>query len=100
MYSPGIASQDTWRCAASSPGGLRSPPTRRRAASTRGARVHAGMAYVFLEHRSSLEHITASRPASSAMSVNPEQPTRILAIERELRRPRLVRLRAHAGPTR
>jgi len=42
------------------------------------------MAYVFLEHRSSLEHITASRPASSAMSVNPEQPTRILAIEREL----------------
>jgi acetoin utilization deacetylase AcuC-like enzyme len=42
------------------------------------------MAYVFLEHPSSLEHITASRPASSAMSVNPEQPTRIIAIEREL----------------
>jgi len=43
------------------------------------------MAYVFLEHPSSLEHVTASRPASSsAMSVNPEQPARILAIEREL----------------
>jgi acetoin utilization deacetylase AcuC-like enzyme len=42
------------------------------------------MAYVFIEHPSSLEHITASRPASSAMSVNPEQPTRLVAIEREL----------------
>jgi acetoin utilization deacetylase AcuC-like enzyme len=42
------------------------------------------MTYVFLEHPSSLEHITASRPTSSAISVHPEQPTRILAIEREL----------------
>jgi acetoin utilization deacetylase AcuC-like enzyme len=42
------------------------------------------MTYVFLEHPSSLEHITSSRPAGSAMSVNPEQPTRMIAIEREL----------------
>ena len=41
------------------------------------------MAYVFLEDPSSLEHDTAA-PGQAAISMHPEQPSRIVAIEREL----------------
>jgi acetoin utilization deacetylase AcuC-like enzyme len=42
------------------------------------------MAYVFLEHPSSLEHDTAGHPGQAAITMHPEQPSRIVAIEREL----------------
>jgi acetoin utilization deacetylase AcuC-like enzyme len=42
------------------------------------------MAYVFLEHPASLEHLTAAHPGRAVISMHPEQPKRILAIEREL----------------
>ncbi len=42
------------------------------------------MAYVFLEHPSSLEHDTAAHPGPAAITMHPEQPGRITAIEREL----------------
>ncbi len=42
------------------------------------------MAYVFLEHPTSLEHDTAAHPGQAAITMHPEQPSRIVAIEREL----------------
>ena len=42
------------------------------------------MAYVFLEHPSSLEHDTAAYPGEAPITMHPEQPSRIVAIEREL----------------
>ena len=42
------------------------------------------MAYVFLEHPSSLEHDTAAHLGQAAITMHPEQPSRIMAIEREL----------------
>jgi acetoin utilization deacetylase AcuC-like enzyme len=42
------------------------------------------MAYVFLEHPSSLEHDTAAHPGQAEITMHPEQPARIVAIEREL----------------
>jgi acetoin utilization deacetylase AcuC-like enzyme len=42
------------------------------------------MAYVFLEHPSSLEHDTGPRPGQETIFVHPDQPRRIIAIEREL----------------
>ena len=42
------------------------------------------MAYVFLEHPSSLEHDTAAHFGQAAIMMHPEQPRRIVAIEREL----------------
>ena len=44
------------------------------------------MAYVFLEHPSSLEHDTAAYPGEAPITMHPEQPSRIVAIERESRR--------------
>ena len=42
------------------------------------------MAYVFLEHPTSLEHDTAMHPGQAAITMHPEQPSRIVAIERAL----------------
>jgi acetoin utilization deacetylase AcuC-like enzyme len=42
------------------------------------------MAYVFLEHPTSLEHDTTAYLGQSAIMMHPEQPSRIVAIEREL----------------
>jgi acetoin utilization deacetylase AcuC-like enzyme len=42
------------------------------------------MAYVFLEHPTSLEHDTAAHPGQAAITMHPEQPSRLVAIEREL----------------
>ncbi len=42
------------------------------------------MAYVFLEHPTSLEHDTAAYPGQAAITMHPEQPSRIVAIQREL----------------
>jgi acetoin utilization deacetylase AcuC-like enzyme len=42
------------------------------------------MAYVFLEHPTSLEHDTAANPGQAGIMMHPEQPSRITAIERAL----------------
>ena len=42
------------------------------------------MAYVFLEHPTSLEHDTAAHPGQAGITMHPEQPARIVAIETEL----------------
>jgi acetoin utilization deacetylase AcuC-like enzyme len=42
------------------------------------------MAYVFLEHPSSLEHDTAMHPGQAGITMHPEQPSRLVAIERAL----------------
>ena len=42
------------------------------------------MAYVFLEHPSSLEHDTAMHSGQAVITMHPEQPSRIVAIERAL----------------
>ena len=42
------------------------------------------MARVFLEHPTSLEHDTAAHPGQAAITMHPEQPRRLAAIEREL----------------
>jgi acetoin utilization deacetylase AcuC-like enzyme len=42
------------------------------------------IACVFLEHPSSLEHDTATHPGQAAITMHPEQPSRIVAIERAL----------------
>ena len=42
------------------------------------------MAYVFVEHPTSLEHDTAAHPGQAAITIHPEQPSRLVAIERAL----------------
>jgi len=42
------------------------------------------MAYVFLEHPTSIEHDTAAHPGQAAITIHPEQPSRLAAIERAL----------------
>ena len=42
------------------------------------------MAYVFLEHPTSLEHDTATHPGQAAITMHPEQPSRLVEIERAL----------------
>ncbi len=57
---------------------------RRLAAQAAWSATVLAMACVFLEHPSSLEHDTAMYPGQAAITMHPEQPSRLLAIEHEL----------------
>jgi hypothetical protein len=60
------------------------PRERRLAAQAAWGATVLAVAYVFLEHPSSLEHDTAAHLGQAAITMHPEQPGRIVAIEQEL----------------